>query len=73
MKKNTDKLAKAVAEIDADTLRGSLAKGTFVQFRATEEEKKSLKQTADSLDLSVSEYLLKVHSLIAEKLGGKTK
>lgn len=71
MKPKPDKLAATVATIDADALRGTLAKNEFIQFRVTKDEKKSIKETADSLDLSTSEYLLKIHSLVAAKLPGR--
>lgn len=67
MRTKPDKLAVTVATIDADALRGTLAKGEFVQFRVTKDEKRSIKEIADSLDLSTSEYLLKLHALVAAK------
>jgi hypothetical protein len=72
-KEKANELVAAVAGIDRNALRGSLAKEKFVQFRATREEKESLKATAAKMNLSVSEYLLRIHSLVAEKLGGKAK
>jgi len=70
-KESTDKLTAAVAGIDTEALRGSLAKDQFVQFRATKEEKKSLSETADSLNLTVSQYLLTIHSLVEKRLNRK--
>lgn len=68
MKSASDKLADALGSIDIEELRGSLGKTAFISFRVTEGEKKSLKQAADSLDLTISEYLLKIHTVIAAKL-----
>jgi len=45
-KEKANELVAAVAGIDRNALRGSLAKEKFVQFRATREEKESLKATA---------------------------
>jgi hypothetical protein len=63
-----DNLACAVANIKPEALIGSLSKTEFIQFRISKAEKQSVKDTAASLDLTVSEYLLKVHSLILTRL-----
>lgn len=68
MKAKPHKLKEAVDAIAPETLRGSLAKSEFIQFRVSEADKKSIKTTAEGLDLSVSEYLLKLHALVTEKL-----
>lgn len=68
MKAKPDKLAVAVASIDAVALRGTLAKDKFIQFRVTKDEKKSIKEAADVLELSVSEYLLKLHALVRVRI-----
>jgi hypothetical protein len=68
MKAKPDKLKEAVDAIAPETLSGSLAKSEFIQFRVSEADKKSIKTTAEGLDLTVSEYLLKLHTLVAEKL-----
>jgi len=72
MKHNTEaKLAAAAAKISAKDLQGSGPKTAFVQFRVSEAEKSSLQQTAESLGLQVSEYLLKLHELASANLKKK--
>ena len=62
------KLASAVATIDRDALVGTGPKNQFVQFRVSKSEKASLQNTADELGLQVSEYLLKLHELVSQRL-----
>lgn len=72
MRPNTEaKLAAAAAKISAKDLQGSGPKTAFVQFRVSEAEKSSLQQTAESLGLQVSEYLLKLHELASVNLRKK--
>ncbi len=72
MKPNTEaKLAQAAAKIKAKDLEGTGPKTAFVQFRVSESEKESLTETAQSLGVDVSEYLLKLHQLISAKLNKK--
>jgi len=66
--KTTDKLAAAAIKISADELRGDGPKTEFLQFRVSKKEKESIQQAAASLDLQVSEYLLRLHELVEEKL-----
>ena len=66
--KATDKLAAAAVKISADELRGGGPKTEFLQFRVSKKEKESIQQAAASLDLQVSEYLLRLHELVDEKL-----
>ena len=66
--KATDKLASAAAKISTDDLRGGGAKTEFLQFRVSKKEKESIQQAAASLDLQVSEYLLRLHELVTDKL-----
>jgi hypothetical protein len=58
----------AAAKITPGDLRGAGPKTAFVQFRVSEREKASLQQTAESLGLQVSEYLLRIHELVSANL-----
>lgn len=72
MKPNTEaKLAAAAAKINAKDMQGTGPKTAFVQFRVSESEKASLQQTAESLGLQVSEYLLRLHELASANLRKK--
>ena len=64
----TEKLEKAVGKITPEALKGTGTKSEFVQFRVTKAEKESLQETAKGLGLQVSDYLLRLHALVAEKL-----
>ena len=66
--KATDKLAAAAVKISAEELRGGGPKTEFLQFRVSKKEKESIQRAAASLDLQVSEYLLRLHGLVEEKL-----
>ncbi len=51
----------------ADVDRG-LRKSVTLNFRLTPAEKESLRRTAASLKMSISEYVLKAHDLVSRKL-----
>ncbi len=61
-------IERAAAMITQGDLRGAGPKTAFVQFRVSEREKASLQQTAESLGLQVSEYLLRIHELVSANL-----
>ena len=65
------KLTAAAATISAKDLQGSGPKTAFVQFRVSEAEKESIAATAAALGVQVSEYFLKLHELVSEKLKQK--
>ena len=72
MKPNAEaKLAAAAAKITAKDLEGSGPKTEFVQFRVSKVEKESIAATAAALGVQVSEYFLKLHELVSEKLKQK--
>jgi hypothetical protein len=66
--KATDKLAAAAAEITPKDLQGSGPKTEFLQFRVSKSEKESIQNTASKLGIQVSEYLLKLHELVSQRL-----
>ena len=72
MKTDTaNKLATAASKITAKDLQGSGAKTEFLQFRVSKSEKDSVQSTAAALGLQVSEYIMKLHELVSEKLNKK--
>ena len=72
MKTDTaNKLATAASKITAKDLQGSGAKTEFLQFRVSKSEKDSVQATAAALGLQVSEYIMKLHELVSEKLNKK--
>lgn len=68
MKSKTEKLASAVASIEAAELGQSLRKDDVIQLRVSTADKESVKATALELDLSMTDYLLTIHRLVSEKI-----
>lgn len=66
--KTIEKLAAVAAEITAKDLQGSGPKTEFLQFRVSKSEKESIQNTASKLGIQVSEYLLKLHELVSQRL-----
>lgn len=66
--KKKDALGEAVADISRDTLRKSANKEQRIEIRATEAEKMEIQEVAESLDLSVAEYLLGLHRFAYPRL-----
>jgi uncharacterized protein (DUF1778 family) len=51
----------------------AVEKSEVIFLRVTSPEKDAVKRAAAALRLSVSEYLLRCHGLVAEKLGKRSK
>lgn len=71
--KNKPKLApeqmKALLEyFDIDSLKKPSKKASTVIMRLSDHDKETIKATAQSLDLSVTEYLLRCHYMVSERL-----
>ena len=66
--KTIEKLAAVAVKISADELRGGGPKTEFLQFRVSKSEKESIQNTASKLGIQVSEYLLKLHELVSQRL-----
>lgn len=62
------KLEAAAAGISPADISFSGRKTSLVQFRLSEADKASIQRTADRLGVSVSEYLLELHKLMANRL-----
>lgn len=69
--KTEARLAAAAAKITGKELQGTGPKTEFLQFRVSKIEKQSIQDTAESLGLQVSEYLLKIHERVAAQLKSK--
>jgi uncharacterized protein (DUF1778 family) len=69
--KTEAKLIAAAAKISAKDLQGTGPKTEFLQFRVSKSEKQSIQDTASSLGLQVSEYVLKLHEIASENLKKK--
>lgn len=68
--KKKDVISDAVVDISRDSLKKSANKDQRIEIRATEAEKMEIQELADSLNLSVAEYLLALHRHVYPKLRG---
>lgn len=59
---------KSIPEPTPTEIKAGLAKTETIHLRLTKIEKQAIRQTAQSLHLSITEYLLKCHSVVAAKL-----
>ena len=62
------KLVTAVSNVSRKDLAGSGPKTEFLQFRVSKAEKESIQNTATKLGIQVSEYILKLHEIVTEKI-----
>lgn len=68
--KKKDVIAEALADLGPDALSRCAMKSERIELRATLEEKASIQDVAQSLGLSVGEYLLALHRHAVLKLRG---
>ena len=59
---------KALPKPTEQQVKSAVLKSETVHLRVTKNEKDEIKKTAGALHLSITEYLLKCHGLIAEQL-----
>ncbi len=62
------KTGSAFPEPNLAEIQSALPKSKTVQLRVTDAEKAEIKETANKLRLTMTEYLLKCHSVIEGKL-----
>jgi hypothetical protein len=62
------KAAPAIPEPTLQEIHATLPKSETVHLRVTKVEKAEIRSTATALRLSITEYLVKCHELIASKL-----
>ena len=62
------KLAKILKDTDPDRLRMVLAKDCMIAIRVSEADKADMKRIAKSLNLTVTEYLTRMHYYVAQNL-----
>ena len=66
-----DELARAVKDIHPSRLAQILDKSERVNLRVSEVDKRTMQELAKGLNLTVTEYLTRLHSLVFEKLKEK--
>jgi uncharacterized protein (DUF1778 family) len=59
---------KSIPEPTTTEVKDGLAKTETIHLRLTKIEKQDIRQTAQGLHLSITEYLLKCHAVVAAKL-----
>jgi hypothetical protein len=59
---------KPLVELTTKEVESGVKKGETIQLRLTEVEKEEIRDTARSVHLSVTEYLLNCHAVVARKL-----
>jgi hypothetical protein len=61
-------MTKKLPEPTASQVQAAVLKSETVHLRVTKNEKEAIKATATALHLSITEYFLKCHGLIADQL-----
>ena len=62
------KLAKILKDTDPDRLRTFIAKDSAITIRVSETDKADMRRIAKSLNLTVTEYLTRMHYFVAQNL-----
>lgn len=68
MKKENNASATPLPTITSEEVEKKILKGKTINFRLSLEDKEDIAKTASALKLSVSEYLIKCHQLVMEKV-----
>jgi uncharacterized protein (DUF1778 family) len=58
----------AIPEPSLEDIKAALPKSETIHLRVTTTEKEAVRTTATSLHLSITEYLLKCHAVVAAKI-----
>jgi hypothetical protein len=58
----------AIPEPSLEEIQATLPKTETIHLRVTKAEKNAIRATAGALRLSITEYLLKCHSVVSDKL-----
>jgi hypothetical protein len=68
IKVQLDRLAAVMRKIPPDRLRMALVKDTVIQIRVTAVDKAAMMRTAQACQLTLTEYLTRLHYLASERL-----
>jgi mobilization protein NikA len=69
--RNPGELEQALRGVRADKLRSVLTKDARIEIRVTSPEKAEMERAAKACNLTVTEYLTRLHHIAAERLGVK--
>ena len=72
-KQKLDRLATILKDVSPDRLRSALVKEDTVQIRVSSTEKADMQRVAKACNLTLTDYLGRLHAFAAEKLAGKEK
>ncbi len=67
-RREIDKLGEAVKSIPPRRLRGGLVKEERINLRVTASEKADMQRVAKACGLTLTEYLIRLHTLISAHL-----
>lgn len=70
-KQKLDQLAAIMKGIPPDRLRSVLVKEETVQIRVSATEKADMQRAAKACNLTLTDYLCRLHAIAAQKLAGK--
>ena len=68
-----DRLAAALSSVSRSDLRRALLKDTPITFRATKQERDDMHRVATACGLTLTDYLIRLHSFASEQLCAETK
>ncbi len=67
-KNGKTKIKKVLASEKPSKVKSRIAKTEIIQMRVSKSDKDSMKKTAQNCGLTLSEYLIRCHEVILEKL-----
>ena len=67
-KQKLDRLAMIMQEVSPDRLRSALVKEDTVQIRVSATEKADMQRVAKACNLTLTDYICRLHAFAAEKL-----
>ena len=70
-KENLDRMATIMKDVPPDRLRSALAKEGTIQIRVSATEKAEMQRVAKTCNLTLTDYLCRLHAVAAQKLAGK--
>ena len=63
-----EKIARALRDLDLDELKQETTKTDSILIRVSADEKSEIRTVAETLEISVAEYLLGLHRGVRERL-----
>lgn len=70
--KRLDRLAEVMRQIPPERLQAVLVKNALIQIRVTEVDKAEMMKTAKACNLTLTDYLTRLHYLASEALARRS-